>query len=986
MADNSSNNNTQLSFRDTLNLPHTDFPIRSNSRVDDPAMIERWVKEDLFHVSYTHNEGKPKYIYHDGPPYANGNIHIGHVYNKTLKDIVTKSQRMQGKHVPVLPGWDCHGLPIEIKVTQENAALQGVELKKACRAYAQKWVDIQKEEFKNLGILMDWDHYYSTMDYAYEAAVIQAFGHFASNGYINRSNKTIPWCFSCKTVLALAEIEYKDRKDPSVYVLFPLVGDSVQAMFPGLESQKISFVVWTTTPWTLPLNRAVLLKPQTPYVILNVQGQYLIVGEALADKLCAMLGVEKTVVETFVSDDLVACLARAHHPFNGGDVPILLDDSVLTEDGTACVHNAPGAGPIDYEIGVKNGLEIYSPIADDGTYTQEIEPKELIGMPVTEGQWWVLKKLKEEGLLLHKATITHSYPHCWRCHNGLIFRATKQWFFDLQAHALKDRALQEIETVESYPEKSINRLKTMVRSRFEWCLSRQRSWGVPIPALLCAQCDEAYCSQELAEIISDHVAKHGIEWWDTVPVEQLIDHDTICKRCKSKTFVKEKDIVDVWLESGLSHYAVLDRHAELGVPADLYLEGSDQHRAWFQSSLLTSVALYNKAPYRALFTHGFVVDEKGHKMSKSLGNVIAPQELLERFGIDGVRMWVASLDNDGEAVLSETLLKNVQEVFRKIRNTLRFLLSNLYDFDIYTNAVPVEGLQALDLHALQELSEVNEAVIDCYNAYNITGVFHKLSEYCASNLSALYLDIIKDRLYVEKADGHARRSAQTVCWYIVDTLTRLIAPILSCTAEQISDLYQKNKKKSIHLQNFVHLKDMFTVLAERDAPYHAYLGPSGVTHHRIGIKTTLNAIHTLTFAGFVHQDWEIGFELRNALLKAIEEARENGLVKHPREVRMSIYINPQVATYNAIKAFFDRIESSNQTIESFLKEFLLVSQCVVLPAKSDLQESSVFEGLYVKIEHARGEKCPRCWQWSEAVAEYGVCDRCYPIVKELKGN
>lgn len=973
------NDDQKISFKDTLNLPQTDFPIRPNARVDDPLMVERWQKENLFHESYIHNEGWEKFILHDGPPYANGNIHIGHVYNKVLKDIVSKSQRMQGKHVPVLPGWDCHGLPIEIKVTQENPELKGAELKKACRAYAQKWVDAQKEEFKQLGILMDWDNYYSTMSYSYEASVIRAFGHFVSNGYINRSNKTIPWCFSCKTVLAMAEIEYQDRKDPSVYVLFPLTQSIVDDLFPTLSGKQVSFVVWTTTPWTLPLNRAVLLKPHASYVVLNVQGQYIIVGEALADKLCATLGVEKIVVATFISNDLVDRAALAQHPFIDRLVPVLVDESVLLEDGTACVHNAPGAGPIDYEIGIRNNLEIYSPIAADGTYTAEIEPKELFGMPVTDGQWWVLKRLKEVGMLLHKANITHSYPHCWRCRNGLIFRATKQWFFDLQAHDLKERALEEIETVSSYPEKSINRLSTMVRGRFEWCLSRQRSWGVPIPALLCASCDAPYSTYELAETIAEHVAQEGIEWWDTVPVEQLIMAHTVCAQCNSTTFIKEKDIVDVWLESGLSHYAVLDQHEELGVPADLYLEGSDQHRAWFQSSLLTSVALHDRAPYNALFTHGFVVDEKGHKMSKSVGNVVAPAQLIEKMGTDGVRMWVASLDNSGEAVLSDALLKNVQEVFRKVRNTLRFLLSNLYDFDITTDAIAIEKLYALDLHALQELSEVNEEIIDYYSAYNSTGVFHKLGEYCSSNLSSFYLDIVKDRLYVEKAQGHARRSAQTVCWFILDTLTRLIAPILSFTAEQVSDLYQKDKKESIHLQSFSHLNDLFKALAEKDVPYHAYTG--GITHHRVGIKEALNAIHAMSFTGLMHQEWIVGFTLRAALLKALEEKRETGLIKHPLEAQIVLYVDPQAPEYNALQAFFARVTASGQTLEAFMKEYVIVSQFSIAPSKEGLVESPLFEGVYIKVEQAKGAKCPRCWQWSEAVSEHGLCDRCYDIVR-----
>jgi isoleucyl-tRNA synthetase len=939
---------TKVNFKDTLNLPKTDFPIRPNTQIDDPALIIRWEQEKLYEKAFIHNVGTEKFIFHDGPPYANGPIHTGSAYNKILKDIVTKAQRMLGKHVPVTPGWDCHGLPIEIKVTQENPGLSGAALKKACRAYAQRWIDIQRTEFKRLGVIMDWANPYVTMSPSYQASILRAFGMFVAQGLIERSNKTVPWCFSCKTVLASAEIEYQDRKDPSVYLLFPLHEDLVQQLVPSCIGKPVNLIVWTTTPWTLPLNKAVLLKPGATYVVLDIEGVYGVVGEALADSVCALKGVSKNIVATFVSDTLASIGGTAHHPFiDGLIVPIVLDDSVMMTEGTACVHCAPGAGPIDYEVGIKNTLEIYSPVAADGRYTDMVMPAVLCGMSVTDGQWWVLKTLKDNGRLFHKATVTHSYPHCWRCHNGLIFRATKQWFFNLEKDDIKERATYLTHEIQTYPEKSINRLRATIAGRLEWCLSRQRVWGVPIPALLCNECDAPYYSQELANAVADHVAIDGIEWWDEVSVDAMLTSGFTCAACGSTSWKKESDILDVWFDSGLSHYAVLEQNPVLGVPADLYLEGTDQHRGWFQSSLLTSVAMRNAIPTRAIFTHCFVVDEKGHKMSKSLGNVIAPQELIDRLGTDGLRMWAASVDNGHEAVISPAVLGNVQEVFRKIRNTLRFLLSNLYDFDAEKDCIATESLLLIDRYALQELCFINDTVIALYKAFDTTAVFHALGEYCAAQLSALYLDIIKDRLYVERADGHARRSAQTVCYSILDVLTRLVAPIASFTAEQVSDLYQKNKKQSIHLQAFATF-------------------PVAMLFQNNG--------------GLTKGLWDNAYRLRAAILKAIENKRESGLIKHPLEVSLTLYIDASGPYADALQLFFDAIVTSHQEVEQFLREFTIVSQCVIAKERGSLAESSVLKGVFIGVEYAKGIKCPRCWQWDEQPQLHDLCRRCYALL------
>lgn len=970
MADNS--------FKDTLNLPRTDFPIRPNASQDDPVMVARWQKEQLYQTSYTQNEGSEKFVLHDGPPYANGHIHIGHAYNKTLKDIITKSHRMLGKHVPVKPGWDCHGLPIELKVTQTHPELRGAALKKACRAYAQQWIDVQKEEFRRLGVLMDWEHPYITMDPEYQAAIVRAFGTFVAKGYIEHKNKTVPWCFSCKTVLASAEIEYQDRKDPSVYVLFKLSQADAKQLVSDADTKPVSLVVWTTTPWTLPLNRAVMLKPGARYAVVDAGEQYLVVGEPLVGSLQSLLDPNYVVINTVPAEFFISKVA--HHPLiDEMYVPVILDESVSLDDGTACVHCAPGAGPIDYEIGVRNNLEIFSPVGPDGLYTADVQPEALRGMPITDGQWWVLKNLKERGTLLYKGSITHSYPHCWRCRNGLIFRATKQWFFNLEKDNVREKTLEATESITTVPEKSINRLRATIGSRLEWCLSRQRIWGITIPALICVRCETPYATQELANKVAEHTAVHGNEWWDDVAVEHLIDGTLACTQCGCTDWRKEKDILDVWLDSGVSNYAVLAEHKELGVPADMYLEGSDQHRGWFQSSLLTSIALHDRAPMRTIVTHGYTVDEKGRKMSKSLGNVVSPDDIMAKIGTDGLRMWAASLNLEGDAVISDTVLNTVQEVFRKIRNTLRFLHSNLYDFDIRVDAVPLDKITVVDQYALQKLYILNATVINAYKRYDLTQVFYALGEYCSADLSALYLDVSKDRLYVEAAAGHTRRSAQTAYWSILDTLTRLIAPIMSFTAEQISDLYQHEKARSIHLQQFADLSEVFATLM---TSYATQVNSNRALKDGVIRPDLLLVDEIVSMRMALDTRWEGIFTLRSRILKAIEEKRAVGDIKHPLEARLQIMVQEGSATYHALGALERMLQPTHQTVQQFLKEWVIVSQLKVeiVSAAGTTQE------LAIEVNRALGVKCPRCWQFDEVHHEDMLCSRCTPIVRPIQYN
>lgn len=960
--------NPTVSYKDTLNLPRTDFPIRSNPKVEDKAMLERWEKEDLFKKSFELNKGKEKFILHDGPPYANGHIHLGHAYNKILKDMVCKSQRMSGKNVPVTPGWDCHGLPIEQKVTQETKGLSPVELKKACRVYANKWIDIQRKEFKELGVLMNWNHPYLTMNYEYESSILKAFGDFVDQGYIERKNKTVPWCPTDQTVLASAEIEYQDRKDPSIYVLFPLEAQTVKQIFPTLADKQVNLLVWTTTPWTLPLNRAVILRPQTHYEILDKDGLLFVVAKALADKICAMMQIEKKIVAEFSSEKLAS--GKVQHPFvKDLVVPIILDQSVSIEDGTACVHSAPGCGPEDYEIGVRNNLEIFSPITVDGKYAAGIKPQELEGMSVFDAQGWVISQLQTNGRLFHKSSIKHSYPHCWRCRNGLIFRATKQWFCDLSKNDLRSKAVDAVDNIKMFPEKSANRFKATLEGRLEWCLSRQRVWGVPIPALLCKVCDTVYTNKSFIDDIAKGVAKEGIEYWDNVVVDKVLPkgHVCPCGRYLPEDFKKETDILDVWFDSGVSHFGVLYNNPELQFPADIYLEGKDQHRGWFQSSLLTSLVIEKKPSMKQIVTHGFTVDELGKKMSKSLGNVVSPAEIVERVGTDGLRLWVSSIDLKDEAVVSEVLLNNVQEVLRKVRNTCRFLLSNLYDFDINKDVVSVDKLLWIDQYALSNLVVLNEKIKAHYNDYKFTAVFHELADYCAKDLSAFYLDIIKDRLYVEKVDGQLRRSAQTVCWQILDSLTKLMAPVLSFTAEHVSDNYQKNKTNSIHLQQFADINESWQQLKADIAKREFY-------------KNDCN-IQTDKFGGLIYwqKQWDNLIQVRNAILKSIEEQRAQGLIKHSLEAQVVVYLDTNNKEFAELEMFLNNLGKSTQSIEAFFKEFLIVSKFNLVSSPEGLQPSEI-KGVFVDARRVDGDKCPRCWNYEVSTHPDKLCKRCQLVV------
>lgn len=962
-------------FQESLNLPRTDFSLRANAQEKEPELLKRWEADQLAQAAMIKNiktKDKKKFILHDGPPYANGHLHIGHAFTYCIKDMVCKYKRMAGFYAPLVPGWDCHGLPIELKVTAElgienkRDTIDRVAFKKACREYANKWIKVQDHELKDLGKLADYQNPYITMSKSYEASIVRSLATFVDKGYIERKGKTVPWCGSCSTVLATAEIEYKDRKDPSCYILFPLEKEAAQLIFPfSFEKNpdiSIHFLIWTTTPWTIPLNRAVVLNPSATYVLLQGKepNQAFIVAKELADKICQLAGIEKIVLAE--CDSIVFQGKRAHNPIiDGLMVPVLLDDSVLVTDGTACMHSAPGCGPEDYLLGVRNGLEIFSPLSSSAQYTVGIQPEELVGMPVVDGQIWVIKKLAALGRLFHKTTINHSYPHCWRCRNGLIFRATDQWFCDLQKHDLVQKALKEIETIDFIPSWGKARLHAFISNRTEWCISRQRQWGVPITALLCKKCSWAFVSGDFIRKIAEKVEQHGIEYWDSVTIQELVqsgilDASFTCGDCGNNDlaeFRQERDILDVWFDSGVSHDAVLFQEQErLGFPADLYLEGSDQHRGWFQSSLLCSMVLHDQAPMRAIFTHGYTVDEQKRKMSKSLGNGIEPQEIIKKYSRDILRLWVASADYEGDIVISEKLLQNIAEIYRKIRNTCRFLLSNLYDFDITKDAVQVDQMLELDRYALSQLHAMHTKVIESYDAYHFAGVVQVINNYCAHDLSAVYLDILKDRLYVEKAHSIQRRSAQTVMYHILDMLTRLMAPILSFTAEDLSDYYQKDKKESIHLQ------DMY-------APHASW----------VMLDSKKN-------------QWDLLETLRDAVLKMIEVQREKNIVKHSLEAQVTLYLDPASEQYKILQDFLRELHETEKVQDRFFIDWFIVSQVTILekPDTLDPVVTSTAAGaspwLYGSVSHAVGIKCPRCWHWSLTEHAQGLCSRCDAVLAQ----
>ncbi|MFC1859767.1 isoleucine--tRNA ligase, partial [Thermodesulfobacteriota bacterium] len=737
-----------MDYKKTLNLPQTAFPMKANLAKKEPEQLKWWEEIGLYEKIRENSAGKELFILHDGPPYANGHIHMGTAMNKILKDIIVKSRQMAGFDAVYVPGWDCHGLPIEHNVDKElgpkKLELSQAQVRQECRAYAEKFIDIQREEFKRLGVMGEWDDPYLTMNYKYEAIIAREFGKFALEGSLVRSKKPIYWCSTCKTALAEAEIEYYDESSPSIFVKFPFI-DDLSTDFPVLTGKKVFVVIWTTTPWTIPANLAVTLHPEFTYVAVDVgNNEVFILAKELMEFCLQTFGIADYSALVEINAKTLENL-RCKHPLYDRDSLIILGTHVTLDAGTGCVHTAPGHGREDYEVGMLYDLEVFSPVDDNGCFTDEIDY--FTGEFVFDANKHVNAKLKEEGNLLAEDNIEHSYPHCWRCKKPVMFRATPQWFISMDKTGLRKKTLEEIDHVQWIPHWGRDRIYSMIESRPDWCVSRQRAWGVPIIVFYCQECHTPLITQKTIDHVCDLFEEHGADIWFEKDADDLLPEGTECGACGKNAFTKESDILDVWFDSGVSHAAVLEQRSYLRWPADLYLEGSDQHRGWFHSAILTAVGTRNKAPYKAVLTHGYVVDADGKKMSKSLGNIVAPIEVIDKYGAEILRLWVSASDYRDDIRISEKFLKQLSDAYRRIRNTCRFLLGNLSDFDPAKDAVSYASMLEIDKFALHKLQKIIEKTRKAYDAYEFHTIYHSLYNYCTLDLSAFYLDVLKDRLY-----------------------------------------------------------------------------------------------------------------------------------------------------------------------------------------------------------------------------------------------
>ncbi|MDD2735608.1 MAG: isoleucine--tRNA ligase [Desulfuromonadaceae bacterium] len=923
-----------MEYKDTLNLPQTDFAMKANLYQREPEMLAKWEQFGLYAKMEASSKDKPLYVLHDGPPYANGHIHIGHALNKTLKDIVLKVKRMEGFHAPYVPGWDCHGLPIELQVEKnlgsKKHTMSKLEMRRECRSYAAKFVDIQKAEFKRLGILGDWENPYLTMNYEYEGLTAAELARFAHNGGLYRGRKPVHWCSSCVTALAEAEVEYADHTSPSIFVRFAIQGD-LSAEIPALAGKQAYVVIWTTTPWTIPANLAVALHPEFDYVALETEKGVLIVAEGLKDSFLATVGLTGSVIASFKAGVLERKLCK--HPFYERDSIVLLGEHVTLEAGTGCVHTAPGHGQEDYELALKEGLQIYNPVDNHGKYLADVEF--FGGQQVFPANKSVIDKLIEVEALLYTSPIVHSYPHCWRCKKPIIFRATEQWFISMKANDLRDMALKAIDQVQWIPKWGRERIYGMIENRPDWCVSRQRSWGVPITAFSCTSCGEYVADGTIMDHIANIFKKESSDVWFDWSAEQLLPTGTVCPKCGAAAFEKENDILDVWFDSGVSHAAVLEPSSNLRSPADMYLEGSDQHRGWFHSSLLESVGTRGVAPYKSVLTHGFVLDGKGHKMSKSMGNVVAPEDVIKKFGADVLRLWVSAQDYRDDTRISEEILTRVAEAYRRIRNTCRYILGNLHNFDPATQAVPFEKMPEIDRWALHQLEILKERVLTAYQDLEFHVIYQEVNGFCTTEMSSFYLDILKDRMYTSKADSLERLSAQTVMFRILDTLVRILAPVLSFTSDEVWQFMPGEREESVHLAEFPACNPEWQddALAAR---------------------------------------WERIIKVRADVSKALELARGAKTIGHSLDAAVAIAAPPELFTFL-------------QTYASELNSIFIVSKATLAAElEGEYWASENLEGLKVQVTAAPGVKCERCWYYSEELGTNTehptICPKCTAAV------
>lgn len=922
-------------YKDTLKLPKTSFPMRANLAKREPEYLKFWKDIDVYHEMLKQQEGKESFILHDGPPYANGNIHIGTAFNKILKDFIPKYKVMKGYYAPYVPGWDTHGLPIELHVLKTHGitkdAIDPVELREKCTKYAHEFLDIQRNDFIRLGVIGDWENPYITLNPEYEAAQLSTFADLVEKGLVYKGHKPVYWCIDCQTALAAAEIEYWDEVSPSVFIAYsmPEIGNKIDV----LKNRDVNVIVWTTTPWTLPASMAVALGPGYDYVFVESGDKVYLLAEALLDSVAKETGLQ-------FGEILYRCKGRelekekAIHPFYSDRVtPLLLADYILLDTGTGCVHTAPGHGVEDYETGVRYGIEIYNPVDGSGHFLEETPI--VGGLSLDEGAKKVLSILTDNGRLLGEGKIMHSYPHCWRCKKPVIFRSTEQWF--IAVSQFRKEALDIIDKgVQWIPDWGKDRIYNMVRDRSDWCISRQRVWGVPIPAFYCEDCGELILKPELIRAVQEKVKKEGSTiWWKLTP-EELLGDLAVCPACGSHHLVKDSNIMDVWFDSGVSHFSVLETRPELRWPADLYLEGSDQHRGWFQTSLLTSVATRHQAPYKSVLTHGFIVDGEGKKMSKSIGNVIRPQEVIDKYGADILRLWVASTDYRNDIRISDGIIKSLTESYRRIRNTARYLLGNLSDFNPHKDSVAYDELMEIDKWILSKLNEVIERATQGFEDYEFHVPTFVIHQFCVTELSSFFLDVSKDRLYADETDSISRRGCQTVMWQILDTLTRLLAPILSFTAEEI----------------WQEMKNM-----DPDLPKSVFL-------------SSWPEVNSSEINAQLDEKWDRVLTMRGAISRALESARTTGVIGHSLEARVEAQISKEY-------------EHSQFTHEEW-SMFAIVSDFKWVEKPSDLaimwQDEET--GLTIAVDKAKGEKCPRCWKYSEEVDERGLCPRCARVLKD----
>jgi len=925
-----------MDYKGTLNLPQTGFPMRANLAQREPDILARWESTDLYRAMTSRGHARGKFVLHDGPPYANGHIHIGHALNKILKDIIVKYRGMSGYRAEYVPGWDCHGLPIEHQVDKnlgaKKEAIPTGEKRKLCRDYAAKFIDIQRKEFKRLGILGDWENPYLTMSFGYEAGILREFGRFVESGAVYKGTKPVYWCAACRTALAEAEVEYADHTSPSIYVKFRFI-DPPEKIHPALAGRKVSFVIWTTTPWTIPANLGIALHPDFTYVALEAGDDVYVVAEGLAESFAAEVGL-KTVKRLASFGAAHMERLRCRHPFAERDSILVLGNYVTLEAGTGCVHTAPGHGREDYETGQKYGLEIYAPLDDAGRFTKDVPF--FAGMQVFEANPRVNEKLAEVGALLKEGRVSHSYPHCWRCKQPVIFRATKQWFISMDNTGLRGKALSEISKVRWIPAWGQERIDGMIANRPDWCISRQRSWGVPIAVFQCTGCDHYLLDRALIDRVAGFFEKEGADAWFNRDVKDLLPPGVSCPSCKGKDFRKETDILDVWFDSGVSYACVCEGKEGLGIPVDLYLEGSDQHRGWFHSSLLAAVGTRQAAPYKAVLTHGFVVDGKGEAMHKSKGNVIAPEEIIKKHGAEILRLWVAAEDYRDDIRLSKDILDRLTEAYRKIRNTIRFLLGNLDGFSPERDSVPYERMPEMDRYALVLFNRLAEKVQRAYENYEFHLIFHAVNNFCSVDMSSFYLNVLKDRLYCSKTDDPARRSAQTAMFETARGLLSLLAPVLSFTAEEAWG----------HLPSFPG-KPESVFLA--DMPKAA----------------------ELPGAADIAARWERILALRAEIAQPLEAARKEKSIGSDQDALVTVSPGP----------FADLFESHSREIQ----DVLIVSGLAVGDASGPgSYESSAYPGFAAKVGKAPWKKCERCWNHTPAVGTIQsapeLCDRCAAAV------